>query len=272
MALRQIALVSTMAIGALARCGAELSLELKANYKIPTRAASIASTDPIEVNTYIHVITNGSTIEDGHLTSEQLDKQKAVLNDVFADHSIQFNFLDTTYTENEDWALGNMRQDMTTALRKGSYKDLNLFFLLSMGGQVTGQCSFPLNLTDFPDPDRMKSMDACMMVSSTVPGGSHPTYNGGLNAVHEVGHWFGLIHVFTDTCGGNGDEVDDTPEQATETYGCPFDKDSCPDFPGVDSIHNYMDYSDDYCKTEFTPGQVSRMRNAWAVYREPVDA
>lgn len=191
MALRQVALVSIMAIGALARCGAELSPELKANYKIPTRAASIASTDPIKVNTYIHVITNGSTIDDGHLTSEQLDKQKAVLNDVFADHSIQFNFLDTTYTENKDWALGNMRQDMTTALRKGSYKDLNLFFLLSMGGQVTGQCSFPLNLTDFPDPDRMKSMDACMMVSSTVPGGSHPTYNGGLNAVHEVGHWFG---------------------------------------------------------------------------------
>ncbi|CAH0051493.1 unnamed protein product [Clonostachys solani] len=293
MALKQVSLVSTMVIGALARCGAELSPELKANYEIPTRTASIASADPIEVNTYIQVITNGSTIDDGYLTSEQLDKQKAVMNDVFADHSIQFNFLDTTYTENEDWAHGIMMQDMSIALRKGSYKDLNIFFLQSMGGQVTGQCSFPLNLTDFPDPGRMKSLDGCMVVSSTIPGGSHPTYNGGLTAVHEVGHWFGLIHVFTDTCGGNRDEVDDTPEQATATYGCPTGKDSCPEFPGVDSIHNYsefisdgvtlspkacllmileVDYSDDYCKTEFTPGQVSRMHNAWATYREPVDA
>ncbi|VUC23353.1 unnamed protein product [Clonostachys rosea] len=268
MALKQVALVSTMAVCALARCGAELSPELKANYKIPTPAASIASADTIEVNTYIHVVSNGSTIDDGYLTSEQLDKQKAVLNNVFADYSIHFNFLDTDYTENADWAHGIMTQDMTSALRKGSYKDLNLFFLGSMGGQVTGQCSFPLNLTDFPDPSTMVSRDGCMIVSNTIPGGPHLTYNLGLNAVHEVGHWFGLIHVFTDTCGGNGDEVEDTPEQATETYGCPIGKDSCPDFPGVDSIHNYMDYSDDGCKTEFTPGQVSRMHNAWSTYRE----
>ena len=51
------------------------------------------------------------------------------------------------------------------------------------------------------------------------------------------------------------------------TGGCPQGKDSCPDQPGLDPIHNYMDYSYDTCYTEFTPGQVARAQDAWLLYR-----
>jgi hypothetical protein len=44
--------------------------------------------------------------------------------------------------------------------------------------------------------------------------------------VHEVGHWLGLLHTFEgEDCTGLGDLVDDTPQQAVPTQGCPSESD-----------------------------------------------
>ena len=102
-----------------------------------------------------------------------------------------------------------------------------------------------------------------------MPGASDSyagRFDEGDTLTHEAGHWLNLEHTFFGQCNKTGDFVDDTPPQKKPSAGCPEGKDTCRQ-PGADPIHNYMDYSDDPCITEFTPGQAQRMRDAWLFYR-----
>lgn len=88
--------------------------------------------------------------------------------------------------------------------------------------------------------------------------------NLGRSASHEVGHFFGLRHIWGDGFGGEcgaTDYCDDTPFALEPTPGCPAGPvDSCTEFPGNDMIENYMDYTDDACLNIFTQDQKARMQ------------
>jgi hypothetical protein len=89
-------------------------------------------------------------------------------------------------------------------------------------------------------------------------------YDLGRTAVHEVGHWLGLRHIWGDSyCGDDG--IDDTPRQGNYTSGCPNGfRSSCTNGQTGDMYMNYMDFTYDACLNMFTQGQKSRMRNAFA--------
>ncbi|KAF1926871.1 uncharacterized protein M421DRAFT_422475 [Didymella exigua CBS 183.55] len=107
-----------------------------------------------------------------------------------------------------------------------------------------------------------------------MPDGLMDGFNKGKTAVHETGHWLGLLHTFEGySCDGPGDYIDDTPVESTATDGCPTDpkKQSCPSQqkPGEsDPIHNYMDYSIDDCYEGFTDLQIQRMKSMWSMFRD----
>ncbi|HTE24531.1 M43 family zinc metalloprotease [Flavitalea sp.] len=86
-------------------------------------------------------------------------------------------------------------------------------------------------------------------------------YNKGRTAVHEIGHWLGLIHIWGDLLCGD-DLVDDTPTQQSYTRGCPTGNIivSCGNSPNGNMYMNYMDLTEDACTNLFTKGQKQRMR------------
>lgn len=85
-------------------------------------------------------------------------------------------------------------------------------------------------------------------------------YNLGKTAVHEVGHWLNLKHLWGDDYCGE-DEVSDTPKQASYTVGCPsVTRITCGNGPYGDMYMNYMDFTNDGCTNLFTEGQKARMR------------
>ncbi|GAA5068688.1 hypothetical protein HNP84_008424 [Thermocatellispora tengchongensis] len=92
-------------------------------------------------------------------------------------------------------------------------------------------------------------------------------YDLGRTAVHEVGHWLNLRHIWGDDesgCSGS-DFVDDTPNQGGANRGTPtFPTVSCGNAPNGDMFMNYMDYVDDAAMYMFTKGQVERMDAALA--------
>ena len=84
-------------------------------------------------------------------------------------------------------------------------------------------------------------------------------FNKGRTTTHEVGHFFGLNHIWGDesACAGT-DYVSDTPNQGRSTDGCPTHPktDNC---SSVVMFQNFLDYTNDACMNLFTEGQVSRM-------------
>ncbi|KAJ4322463.1 hypothetical protein N0V84_004819 [Fusarium piperis] len=241
-------------------------LDNAATLKAIEETARLAARASITVNTYFHVVSSSSS---KYISQKKLQDQLAYMNESYGPHGVTFNLVDTTFTTNANWAAGNGEVAMKRQLRKGDYSTLNLYFVDVAkldGFEALGYCHFPESGVTAGSTTFIK--DGCVIVAETVPGGTAEPYNLGGTAVHEIGHWFNLFHTFQGGCTGSGDFVSDTPAQGRSTSGCPARLDTCPSQPGDDPIHNYMDYSDDICYEEFTPGQETRLHTAWETYRQ----
>jgi len=235
------------------------------------QAALQARQVSISVPTYFHIVSTNAN--SGMITKAMVTAQLAALNSAYNPSGVSFTLKNTSWTVSDSWAVGggSLDTDMKSALRQGSYTALNLYFQTDLQGGILGQCTLPTDIGTNPSPS-VYVADGCNIAAGTMPNGPIYGYNQGKTAVHETGHWLGLLHTFEgNSCTGNGDYVADTPMESVATNGCPTSpwKNTCGNVrTGVDPIHNYMDYSTDVCYTRFTSGQQARMKSLWPLYRK----
>ena len=237
-------------------------IELERSFRAASRIRESTMTVTIPVR-FVHIVSGN----EGVISRAQREDQIAVMNSAFDNAGVSFTYNEDEVVEVDDatfFAMGHgsraERQCKELHQAIPSTEGLNFYTARPAGG-ILGWATFPHDMAGDP------KMDGVVMLDGTLPGGASESYNLGITAVHEVGHWLGLYHTFQGGCFPPGDEVSDTPAHAGPNYGKPADADQphnlCPSEPSsaLCPIHNYMNYCDDEWLTEFTDGQIERI---WA--------
>lgn len=237
----------------------------------------------ITIPVVVHVVynTTAQNISDAQIQSQinrlNLDFRKlnpdwnntpAAWNSLVADYNIEFCLAKRTPTGGATTGIIRRQTTVTSFTTDDKVKRnssggsdawpssqyLNIW-VCNLGSNLLGYAQFP------GGPSATDGIVVKHNVFGTTGTVAFP-YNQGRTAVHEVGHWLNLFHVWGDdngSCSGS-DRVGDTPNQADLSSGCPtFPKtDACsPSSPGI-MFMNYMNYSFDGCMYMFTNGQYAR--------------
>ncbi|RDA88512.1 hypothetical protein CP532_6603 [Ophiocordyceps camponoti-leonardi (nom. inval.)] len=200
----------------------------------------------LTVKTHIHVVAESQAELDHFRHERVILRQISRLNDDFKQARIAFSLVTSDWQINREWARGGGEEQMQQKLAKGGYDELNIFLISSFKmkpgapAEAIGYCAIPKTKPDHKD----MAFYGCQVSAYTTIGGANVAYGMARTGVHEVGHWFGLLHTFEGGCAvQNADAVSDTMPQAGPTVLCPQRRPSCPGHPDLVAPYNIMDYS-----------------------------
>lgn len=227
---------------------------------------AIARTEPVTLQTVVHVIyrADAENLSDAQIASqiEVLNRDFRAQNDdraqvpgvwgsLVADALVEFELAEVTRTQTDQASFGP--DDSVKALAAAQPGRLNVW-VCTLSGGLLGYAQFPGG----PDAtDGVVILNTAFGTTGTV----RAPFDGGRTAVHEVGHWLGLRHIWGDRNDCTGDDfVADTPPAQQPNTGTPeFPHITCDNGPNGDMFVNYMDYVDDAAMFMFTRGQADRM-------------
>jgi gliding motility-associated-like protein len=252
-----------------------------------TQAREGQSENEYAIRIAVHVIHKGEQPGSGsNISDEQIQSQIEVLNKDFnrlnSDASLTpSEFLPVAGKMNITFELSAITRDRgsksswtiadNAELKENSYwpaEDYINIWVCDLTDYL-GNTQFPVStLPGIEGADNNRLTDG-ILISYRVFGSNDygsfnlkPGYLKGRTLVHEMGHFFGLRHIWGDAtdCLGT-DYVADTPPQSDRTSGCPtHPQPDCPSQNPVNKMfQNYMDLSDDACMNLFTKNQIERM-------------
>ena len=229
-------------------------------------------TESSVIPVYVHVISNPSNPNNNFVSNGTIEHQIQTLNEAYRGQyggfgtPFKFELQDIIRTENSKWYNFGYNSPEETqakkALRKGDAKTLNVYFVRPKDNYL-GWSTYPWDYSANP------LEDGIVINIDALPGSPISSFSEGKTLVHESGHWLGLYHTFEGGCTPLNDAIKDTPAEKNASYGCSIGRDSCTgtNFSGLDSIQNFMNYSDDSCMIEFTKAQALRVDILAQFYR-----
>lgn len=244
------------------------------NYKQDYKPAAV--TNPILIPVAVHVVWHSS---EEQISQEQVASQLEVLNedyrrdnieipdihplfdDLAADVELEFCLYTITYTETSYEGIYNQ---LSGGKRRVCFTDLGGHDAIApdqyLNIWVSGRSDNALGSATAPGQASTGEDGVFIAPEYFGTTGSVSTpYHLGRTCTHEIGHYFGLQHLWgpgleNDAICSGDDGITDTPKQYS-SY-----RNTCPSQPGnscgtPDMFMNFMNYTDDACMALFTPGQ-----------------
>jgi hypothetical protein len=229
----------------------------------------------VTIKTVVNVVFN---TDDQNISTAQINSQIAAMNKDFratnpdrsttpdpwrglvSDTRIQFKLVKVTRTRTSQTSFTHddgVKRSSGGGIAPFTPKTHLNLWVCALSGGLLGYAQFP------GGPVATDGVVINYRAFGTM-GTAQAPFNRGRTAVHEVGHYLNLRHIWGDTpdCTGS-DMVADTPNCAGPNFGTPnFPVVTCNNGPNGDMFMNFMDYVDDQVMVMFTMQQVVRMRAA----------